>query len=159
MNRQEELLIEDGRWESWRLSAIGDGGKATISLTPDVDGTGSGSLSGFTSIYPLEKTTQWCLGGSSLSHHRWHCSTGFHSEQLLRPSCTILCLGHGPHKLTVPPWIKKIPHHFPHLESLWFFSYFYFLLSLFSLSWHLALPVPAISLLLLCLLSAILGLK
>ena len=32
----------DGRAEG--LSAIGDGGKATISLTPDVDGTGSGSL-------------------------------------------------------------------------------------------------------------------
>ena len=116
-------------------------------------------LSGFTSIYPLEKMIQWGLGSSSLSHHRWHCSMGFHSEQLLQPSCTILCLGHGPQKLTVPPWIKKIPRHFLHLESLWFFSYFYFLLSLFSLSWHLALPVPAISLLLLCLLSAILGLK
>ena len=27
-----------------RLSAIGDGGQAAISLSPDVDGTGSGSL-------------------------------------------------------------------------------------------------------------------
>ena len=32
----------DGRAERW--SAIGDGGQAAISLTPDVDGTGSGSL-------------------------------------------------------------------------------------------------------------------
>ena len=32
----------DGRAE--RLSAIRDGGQAAISLTPDVDGTGSGSL-------------------------------------------------------------------------------------------------------------------
>ena len=32
----------DGRAEV--LSAIGDGGQAAISLTPDVDDTGSGSL-------------------------------------------------------------------------------------------------------------------
>ena len=32
----------DGRAEG--LSAKGDGGQAAISLTPDVDGTGSGSL-------------------------------------------------------------------------------------------------------------------
>ena len=32
----------DGRAEG--SSAIGDGGQAAISLTPDVDGTGSGSL-------------------------------------------------------------------------------------------------------------------
>ena len=32
----------DGRTEG--SSAIGDGGQAAISLTPDVDGTGSGSL-------------------------------------------------------------------------------------------------------------------
>ena len=32
----------DGRAEG--LSAMGDGGQAAISLTPDVDGTGSGSL-------------------------------------------------------------------------------------------------------------------
>ena len=31
----------DGRVEG--LSAIGDGGQAAISLTPDIDGTGSGS--------------------------------------------------------------------------------------------------------------------
>ena len=33
----------DGRAESG-LSAIGDGGQDAISLTPDVDGPGSGSL-------------------------------------------------------------------------------------------------------------------
>ena len=32
----------DGRAEGW--SAIGDGRQTAISLTPDVDGTGSGSL-------------------------------------------------------------------------------------------------------------------
>ena len=32
----------DGRVEGW--SAIGNGGQAAISLMPDVDGTGSGSL-------------------------------------------------------------------------------------------------------------------
>ena len=32
----------DGRAEE--SSAMGDGGQAAISLTPDVDGTGSGSL-------------------------------------------------------------------------------------------------------------------
>ena len=32
----------DGRAEG--SSAIGDGGQAAISLTPDIDGTGSGSL-------------------------------------------------------------------------------------------------------------------
>ena len=34
--------MEDGRAEG--SSAIGDGGQAAISLTPDIDGTGSGSL-------------------------------------------------------------------------------------------------------------------
>ena len=36
--------------------AIGDGGQAAVSLTPDVDGTGSGSLlDSVSSIYPLER--------------------------------------------------------------------------------------------------------
>ena len=34
--------MRDGRAEG--SSGIGDGGQAVISLTPDVDGTGSGSL-------------------------------------------------------------------------------------------------------------------
>ena len=43
MNRLEEgEEVGDGRAEGW--SAIGDGGQAAISLTPDADGTGSGSL-------------------------------------------------------------------------------------------------------------------
>ena len=48
MNKQEELLLEereevgDGRAEG--SSAERDGGQAAISLMPDVDGTGSGSL-------------------------------------------------------------------------------------------------------------------
>ena len=48
MKRQQELLtgggrgVEAGRGEGW--SAIRDGGQASVSLMPDVDGTGSGSL-------------------------------------------------------------------------------------------------------------------
>ena len=45
MSRQELLTGEevgDGRAEG--SSAIGDGGQAAVSLTPDMDGTGSGSL-------------------------------------------------------------------------------------------------------------------
>ena len=34
--------MEAGRGEGW--SAIRDGGQASVSLMPDVDGTGSGSL-------------------------------------------------------------------------------------------------------------------
>ena len=47
MNRQQELLTGGGRGaEAGRdegCSAIGDGGQASVSLMPDVDGTGSGS--------------------------------------------------------------------------------------------------------------------
>lgn len=43
MKRQEELLPEGGRevggWKAEGPSAIGDGGKAAVSLTPDTDGT------------------------------------------------------------------------------------------------------------------------
>ena len=39
---EEREEVGDGRDEG--SSAIGDGGQAAISLTPDVDGTGSGSL-------------------------------------------------------------------------------------------------------------------
>ena len=41
-HQKEGEEMGDGRAEG--LSAIGDGGKATVSLAPDVDGTGSGSL-------------------------------------------------------------------------------------------------------------------
>ena len=55
--------VGDGRAEG--SSAIRDGGKVVMSLTPDVDGTGSGSL--LDSILPtlLKKMTQRCLGSSS----------------------------------------------------------------------------------------------
>ena len=88
----------DGRAEG--SSAMGDGGQAAISLTPDVDGTGSGSL--------LDSVLS-----SLFFRHRWHGSTGLHSERLLQPSCTVLHSGPVPQKLTVPPQIKKIPLPFP----------------------------------------------
>ena len=57
-----------------------------------------------------KKMIQWCLGGRSFfPHHRWHGSTGLHSERLLQPSYTILHLGPMPQKLTVPPQLKQIP--------------------------------------------------
>ena len=47
MNGQEELWeegeeVRDGRAE--RFSATGEGGQAAVSLTPEMDGTGSGFL-------------------------------------------------------------------------------------------------------------------
>ena len=101
----------DGRAEG--LSAVGDGGQAAISLMPDIDGTGSGSL--LDSILPtlLKKWSSDIWVVALFSHHRWHGNTGLHSEQLLQPSCTILRLGPVPQKLTVPPEIKKIPWPFP----------------------------------------------
>ena len=57
VSSEQERRVTDWRtarrWEDGRAegsSAIGDGGQATISLTPEVDGTGSGFLAGF--IYP-----------------------------------------------------------------------------------------------------------
>ena len=45
VNRQEECLMEEGEDSSIEGSpTVGDGGRAAISLTPDVVGTGSGSL-------------------------------------------------------------------------------------------------------------------
>ena len=49
MNGQEELWeegeeVRNGRAEGF--SAKGDGGQAAVSLTPEMDGTGSGSLLG-----------------------------------------------------------------------------------------------------------------
>ena len=46
----------DGRAEGW--SAIEDGGQATISLTPDTDGAGSGSLLDSMLSNLLKKTIQ-----------------------------------------------------------------------------------------------------
>ena len=48
MNRQEASGLEEGDEvgdrRTARLSAIGNGGQSAISLVPDTDGTGSGSL-------------------------------------------------------------------------------------------------------------------
>ena len=48
MNRQEELLMEEGEEAGDGImegsSAIGDGGQAALSLMPDIDGIGSDSL-------------------------------------------------------------------------------------------------------------------
>ena len=51
--------------------------------------------------------------------------------QLLRPSCTVLCSGPVPQKLTAPLQVKNTPCHFLHPESLQFFTHFFFLLSPF----------------------------
>ena len=101
------LEEEDSRAKG--SSAIGDGGQAALlTLMSQV-------------LVPCwiqlclpswKKMTQWCLGGSSFFHHRWHGSTGLHSERLLQPSHTILHLGPMPQKLTVPPQLKKSPCHF-----------------------------------------------
>ena len=52
-------------------------------------------------------------------------------------------------KTTEPPQIKKISRHFLHCESFWFFSYFFFLLSLFILSlgpeFHLLTPLHSLN--------------
>ena len=47
------------------LSAVGDGGQAAISLTPDGDGTGSGSLLDSILSTLLRKQSSICLGSSS----------------------------------------------------------------------------------------------
>ena len=54
---EEGEEVGDGRAEG--LSAIGDGGQAAISLTPDVDGTGSGSLLEPDARSHLWKLTTW----------------------------------------------------------------------------------------------------
>ena len=57
----------DGRAEG--SSAIGDGGPAAMSLTPDVDGTGSGSLLDSTLSTLLKKRSSdvWVVALFSLS--------------------------------------------------------------------------------------------
>ena len=45
-------------------SAVGDRGQAAVSLTHDVDGTGSGPLLDSV-LSTLLKRIQWCLGRSS----------------------------------------------------------------------------------------------
>ena len=72
-------------------SAIGDRGKAEISLMPD-DGTGSGSLLGSVPPTLLKKQSSnvWVVALFFSSHHRWHGGTGLHSEWLLQDLCTVL---------------------------------------------------------------------
>ena len=112
MKRQKDLLTGGGkgggRWSSWRIISIRRWRQAIISLTPDVDGTGSGSLQ-IQFYLPSWKTIQWFLGSQLFfSHHGWPGSIGLHSEWLLPPSWTILRLGPVSQKLTVPPQIEKI---------------------------------------------------
>ena len=138
---EEGKEVGDGRVE--RLSAVGDGRQAAVSLTPHVDGTGSGSLLDSVLSSSLEKwfsdvclcsVSQSCpdlygpiscsLSGSSVqasvwlvalffSHHRWHHSTGLHSEWLLQPFVYCSMFKSWPQKLLVPPHIKKIHLPFP----------------------------------------------
>ena len=87
---------------------------SAISLMPDIDGTGSGSLLDSILTTLLKKMIQWYLGRSSFfSCHRWHGSPGLHSKQLLQPSCSILHSDPAPLTLMVPPQINKIPLPFP----------------------------------------------
>ena len=118
VNRQEELLTGrgrgHGRWQSWRISC-NRRWRASCNFTHAWRWWHRfWFLAAFNFIYSLEKMILWCLGSSFFfSHHRWHSSTGSHSERLLQPSCTVLYLGPVPQKLTVPPQIKKIPLPFP----------------------------------------------
>ena len=159
---EEGKKVGDGRVEG--LSAIGDGRQAAVSVTPHVDGTGSGSLLDSVLSSSLKKwfsdvclcsASQSCpdlcgpiscsLSGSSghasvwlvalfFSHHRWHHSTGLLSEWLLEPFVYCSVFTSWPQKLIVLPHIKKTPCRFLQHEPLQFFSYFFVLLSLFVLS-------------------------
>ena len=61
----------DGRAEG--SSAVGDGGRAAISLTPDIDGAGSGSLLDSVLSTPLKKRSSdvWVVAHS----HLWKFAT------------------------------------------------------------------------------------
>jgi len=79
-----------------------------------------------------QSSNVWVVALFFSSHHRWHGGTGLHSEWLLQDLCTVLywvCA-----LKTVTPLIKKIPCHFLNCDSLQFFNYFFFLLSLFIVS-------------------------
>ena len=60
---EENEEVGEGRAEG---SSVIGGGQSAISLTPDVDGTGSGSLLDLVLSTLLKKTIQRCLGSSSL---------------------------------------------------------------------------------------------
>ena len=74
--------------------ATGDGGQAAISLMPDVDGTGSGSLmdSVLSTLLKKQSSNVWLAALFSF-RQRCHGSTGLQSEWLLQPLCTVLRLG------------------------------------------------------------------
>ena len=113
------------------LSATGDRGQTAISFMPDVDCTGSGSLlDSILSTFLKKLSSDVWVAAFFFSHHGWHGGAEWHSERLLQPSCAVLCLGPGPQKLTVPLRIKKTPLPFTCTMDLWFFSYFFFFLSL-----------------------------
>ena len=109
---EEGEEVGDGRADG--LSAIGDGGRAAVSFMLDTDGTG------------LEKMIRWYLGSSSffLIIH------DMVALDCILNTCVLFyvevrCLKNYPQ--------IKSPCHFLCQESLWFFSYFFFLLSLFVL--------------------------
>ena len=85
----------DGRAEG--SSAIGDGGQAAISLTPDVDGTGSGSLldSILSTLLKKKKTIQRCLGSSSFF-------------LVIDDTVALYCLLNGCCNLRVPFYVQEI---------------------------------------------------
>ena len=116
VNRQEELLLQPARLEE--EVEVGDG-RAKRLLAVGVGGNYNCTwvwywwqrfsfLAGFCSNYSLKQSSDvWVV--ALCSHHRWHGSTELHSEQLLQPSCTVLCLRPVPQKLTVLPQIQKSP--------------------------------------------------
>ena len=118
---EEGEEVGDGRAEG--SLAVGDGGRATISLMPD--GTGGASWLGY--IYPL---IQWWLGHSSF-FSLW--MTRQHWIAFWTTAATFLyhsTFEAWPHRPTVTPQIKKIP--LPFSES-WISLILQLLLPLVSL--------------------------
>ena len=106
---EEREEVGDGGAEG--LSATGGGGPAAISLMPDADGTGSGSLLDAILSALLKKWSSdvWLIAPFSL--HRWCGSTGLHPKWLLQSSCTML-FGSCTLKINSASFIfqiKKIP--------------------------------------------------
>ena len=103
MNRQEQLLTGGGRGSGRRTaegsSATGDGGQAAVSLTPDIDGSGAGSLLKLIQSTLLKKWSGDIWVVLYQINHLW-CSTYFWTswarseESVLRYSmqhCTVTC--------------------------------------------------------------------
>ena len=103
-------MVGNGRAEG--LAAIGDRGQATNSPTPDVDGTDSGSLLDSILSTPVKKRSSdvWFVAlFFFFSPHRWHGSTGLHSEQLPQPPCTILHSGPVLQNMNSASWNEENP--------------------------------------------------